>query len=52
MRKLFIMLVVITTLGFVGCNQPNQESTTNADSTFVDSATVDTTDIVHIDTVK
>jgi len=52
MKKLFIVLVVIATIGFVGCNQSNQKSTTNVDSTVVDSTTVDATDIVYIDSIK
>ena len=51
MRKLFIIVVVIATLGFVGCNQPNQESTTNADSTASDTMAVDMQDTIYYDTV-
>lgn len=52
MRKLFMIIVVITTLGFIGCNQPNQEASTSADSTQVDSTAVDSTDIIYIDSIK
>lgn len=48
MRKLFIMFVAIATIGLIGCNQPNPEPATNADSTLADTASVDSLDTIFI----
>lgn len=52
MKKLFIVLVAIATIGLVGCNQPNQTSTESPDSTSVDSTQVDTSDVIGVIEVK